>query len=37
MFSEAVRWLLQIQSDCVTLSQAVSDMNRASLSPQEIP
>ena len=36
-FPEAVHWLLVNYADSITLNQAVSDVNRASLGAQEVP
>jgi len=36
-FPEAVHWLLVNYADCITLNQAVSDVNRASLGAHEVP
>jgi len=36
-FPEAVHWLLVSYSDSITLNQAVSDVNRASLGAHEVP
>jgi len=36
-FPEAVHWLLVNYADSITLNQAVSDVNRASLGTDEVP